>query len=61
MSESKNKLDLRTPKGTLDYDPSESVTLDNLISRVKRIFEIHNGVPIVTPTFELRNILMNKY
>lgn len=54
-------LNLKTPKGTLDLNPKQSYTFNSIISKVKTIFEQHNGVPITTPTFEIREILMNKY
>lgn len=53
--------DLRTPKGTMDYDPGQTMTQNVMIKKVVSIFEKHNGVPITTPMFELRPILMNKY
>lgn len=52
---------LRTPKGTFDLNPQETLTTESIISKTRKIFEIHDGVPITTPTFELREILMNKY
>jgi histidyl-tRNA synthetase len=63
MSASKNQKvsDLRTPKGTLDYSPAQTLTQNQIVNKVTEIFKIHNGVPITTPTFELRSILMNKY
>lgn len=54
-------VSLRTPKGTVDLNPQQSLTLEEIIGKVKSIFMSHNGVPINTPTFELREILMNKY
>ncbi|ELA42117.1 histidine-tRNA ligase [Vittaforma corneae ATCC 50505] len=54
-------VSLRTPKGTVDLNPQQSLTLEEIVRKVKSIFESHNGVPINTPTFELREILMNKY
>lgn len=54
-------LDLRTPKGTLDYSSTEALTINSIISDVENIFKLHNAVPLITPTFELRQILMNKY
>lgn len=32
-----------------------------IIQKITRIFKIHNGTPINTPTFELRELLLNKY
>lgn len=53
--------ELRTPKGTLDYSPSATCKLNHTIKCVTGIFEKHGGQPITTPTFELREILLNKY
>lgn len=54
-------LDLRTPKGTVDLNPQQAFTQNEIVKTVKTIFEQHAGVPISTPMFELRDILMNKY
>lgn len=54
-------LQLRTPKGTFDLNPQETLTTEDIIAKVKKVYEIHSGVPITTPMFELREILMNKY
>lgn len=53
--------DLRTPKGTLDHSPAEALVCRRMVEQITRIFERHNAVPIDTPTFELRSVLMNKY
>lgn len=52
---------LRTPKGTLDINPTDALTQADFIAKIKQIFEKHHGMPIVTPTFELRDILCNNY
>lgn len=54
-------LDLRTPKGTLDYNPEQAKKLQEITEKIKKIYEAHAGVPIQTPIFELREILTNKY
>lgn len=54
-------VDLRTAKGTIDLNPQQAFTQNKIIENVKNIFEQHAGVPICTPSFELRDILTNKY
>lgn len=54
-------INLRTPKGTVDLNPVQSITQNEVIDKVLAIFKSHNGVPIQTPAFELREILLNKY
>ncbi len=52
---------LRTPKGTLDLSPTNAQIQMEFIEKVKKIYHNHNGKPIITPTFELRDVLCNKY
>lgn len=52
---------LRTPKGTIDYGPKESKIYEQMISTVTKIFKKHGACSIETPTFELKQILTNKY
>lgn len=54
-------ISLRTPKGTVDLDVEQSLTQDAVIQKITKIFRTHNGTPIDTPTFELRELLLNKY
>lgn len=54
-------LSLRTPKGTVDLDEDQSLTQEIIVQKVTEIFKAHNGMPISTPTFELRELLLNKY
>ncbi|KAM0681145.1 hypothetical protein GINT2_000930 [Glugoides intestinalis] len=54
-------VNLKTPKGTVDLNPQQSITMDEIVKRVENIYKMHNGLPITTPTFELRGILTNKY
>lgn len=51
---------LRTPKGTVDFHPSESKLINEIIKKCETIFRIHGGRSIDTPTFELLSILQNK-
>lgn len=54
-------IDLRTPKGTTDYNPKESFIMTDLLEKTTSIYKKHGAVSIDTPTFELRTILTNKY
>jgi histidyl-tRNA synthetase len=52
---------LKMPKGTRDESPTQAYLYDEIIATTKRIFTLYGAVPISTPTFELRELLMNKY
>lgn len=54
-------ISLRTPKGTLDLSPAQSEVQNKVVEKITKIFKIHNGQPVNTPTFELRDLLLNKY
>ncbi|KAG0436885.1 putative histidine--tRNA ligase, cytoplasmic [Dictyocoela muelleri] len=54
-------VELRTPKGTIDFTPPESKKIDHILTTTKQIFKNHGAVSIDTPTFELKEILLNKY
>ncbi|EQB62178.1 histidine-trna ligase [Vairimorpha apis BRL 01] len=54
-------MELRTPKGTNDYSPEESTLYTNVLDKIKSIFTLHGAVPLETPVFELKSILLNKY
>lgn len=54
-------VELRTAKGTKDYSPLEQKVLNDLITKITDIFKIHGAVNIDTPTFELRDLLLNRY
>ncbi|MEN2496169.1 MAG: hypothetical protein MHMPM18_000724 [Marteilia pararefringens] len=60
-NKSKQKLLLQTPKGTKDAGPREIAMKQEMIDKFCRIFQLHGAVRIETPTFELRQILCNKY
>lgn len=54
-------MTLQTAKGTKDAAPDEMVIKEAMFESFKRIFKLHGGQPLETPTFELREILTNKY
>lgn len=48
-------------QGTKDHVPTEMFLRKQLFAAITRIFELHGGVTIDTPVFELREILTGKY
>ncbi|EPR77677.1 Histidyl-tRNA synthetase [Spraguea lophii 42_110] len=54
-------LDIRTPKGTVDYGPLEAYIIDYILNTCTSIFKTHGAISLDTPTFELRDILLNKF
>ncbi|WUR02085.1 histidine-tRNA ligase (HARS1) [Vairimorpha necatrix] len=54
-------MDLKTPKGTIDYNPEDALLYESLIDKTKQIYKLHGAIPIDTPVFELKSILLNKY
>merc|ERR1711939_576102 len=57
----KGKLALKTPKGTKDWHPADMMVRNEIFRKITRVFELHGGVTIDTPVFELREILAGKY
>ncbi|CAE6477359.1 unnamed protein product [Rhizoctonia solani] len=57
----KDRLQLKTPKGTRDWSPLEMSIREHIFSTLQRVFKTHGGVTIDTPVFELREILTGKY
>ncbi|ORZ36693.1 histidyl-tRNA synthetase [Catenaria anguillulae PL171] len=55
------KFNLKTPKGTTDFMPSEMALREQIFSTITSIFKQHGGVTIDTPVFELKEILSGKY
>ena len=53
--------ELKTPKGTIDYDGQQMKIREYCINLIKDVFKKHGAEQIDTPVFELRDILMNKY
>ncbi|PSR92398.1 histidyl-tRNA synthetase, class IIa [Coniella lustricola] len=56
-----SKVDLKTPKGTRDWDGDAIVLREQIFNTIKTIFERHGAVTIDTPVFELKEILTGKY
>ncbi|KAK8140211.1 Class II aaRS and biotin synthetase [Apiospora sp. TS-2023a] len=57
----KQKFDLKTPKGTKDWQGTDMVIRDHIFNTITKVFKRHGGVTIDTPVFELREILSGKY
>ncbi|KAK7432703.1 Cytoplasmic and mitochondrial histidine tRNA synthetase [Neonectria magnoliae] len=57
----KSKFDLKTPKGTKDWEGKDMVIRDKIFTTIAEVFKRHGGVTIDTPVFELRDILSGKY
>ncbi|KAI1001283.1 Histidine--tRNA ligase [Podosphaera aphanis] len=55
------KFDLKTPKGTKDWQGKDMVIRDNIFSTITDVFKRHGAVTIDTPVFELKEILSGKY
>lgn len=52
---------IKLPKGTRDYDNEDYEKLSFLKNLAINIFETFQGKPLLTPTFERRDMLTNKY
>ncbi|KAL8752910.1 MAG: hypothetical protein Q9199_005413 [Rusavskia elegans] len=59
----KEKLtfNLKTPKGTKDWQGTDMIVRDRIFSTITTVFKRHGAVTIDTPVFELREILAGKY
>ncbi|PWA00256.1 hypothetical protein BB558_003710 [Smittium angustum] len=56
-----SQFNLKTPKGTKDYNEKEMIIRERVISTITGIFKKYGGVSIDTPVFELKEILTGKY
>ena len=54
-------LTLKVPKGTRDYTEAEMAVRSKMFAAITRVFQMHGGVTIDTPVFELKEILQGKY
>ncbi|XP_014207541.1 histidine--tRNA ligase, cytoplasmic isoform X2 [Copidosoma floridanum] len=60
-SSGSQKLVLKTPKGTRDYDPEQMTVRLKAIEKIVSIFKKHGAETIDTPIFELKDVLTGKY
>lgn len=61
MAPSSQKFELKTPKGTKDWQGKDMVIRDSIFSTITDVFKRHGAVTIDTPVFELKEILSGKY
>ena len=61
MGKDKVPYQLKTPKGTKDWEGKDMVIRDQIFNTITTVFKRHGGVTIDTPVFELRPILSGKY
>ena len=52
---------IKLPRGTRDYDGEDYEQLRILTELTVKTFETFQGEPLITPTFERRDVLTNKY
>ncbi|KAF2498499.1 histidyl-tRNA synthetase [Lophium mytilinum] len=57
----KSSFQLKTPKGTKDWQGTDMVIRDGIFSKISEVFKRHGAVTIDTPVFELKEILAGKY
>lgn len=61
MAPKQPKIDIKTPKGTKDWDGIDMVIREKIFSAITEVFKRHGGTTIDTPVFELKEILAGKY
>lgn len=54
-------MSLKTAKGTRDYVWRDRIILEYIERNVEKIYRKRGGIPMDTPMFELKSILLNKY
>src|ERR1700735_4633811 len=50
----------RTPPGTLELLPREQITFQHMLDVIRRGYESFGFVPVETPVFELKDVLLTK-
>ncbi|KAI0470109.1 histidyl-tRNA synthetase [Xylariaceae sp. FL0804] len=58
---SRSEVQLKTPKGTRDWDGPDVPLRNHIFETISTVFERHGGIPLDTPVFELKEILAGKY
>ncbi|KZF26011.1 histidyl-tRNA synthetase, class IIa [Xylona heveae TC161] len=61
MGKDKVSFQLKTPKGTKDWEGKDMVIRERIFSSITDVFKRHGAVTLDTPVFELREILAGKY
>lgn len=54
-------MELERAKGTRDFLPEEKILRDNIVSKIKEIFELYGYNPLETPIIERYETLSSKY
>ncbi len=54
-------MELMQPKGTRDFLPEQQIQKQELVEKIKKIFELNGYSPIETPVFERFDVLSSKY
>ena len=54
-------MELIAPKGTRDFLPEKQIPKQEIIKKMKKIFELYGYSPIETPVFERFDVLSSKY
>ena len=55
------KLNLQNAKGVRDIPPEEMILRQEIIDKLRKIFERYGFNPLETPTFERYDVLSVKY
>eukprot|EP00834_Sanchytrium_tribonematis_P004862 NODE_262_length_11424_cov_0.885828.p3 type:complete len:442 gc:universal NODE_262_length_11424_cov_0.885828:5036-3711(-) len=55
------RISVKFPKGTKDFHSNEIIVREHVCQTIQYIFKLHGGEQIDTPSFERRDLLMNKY
>lgn len=53
-SSDSQKIILKTPKGTRDYNPQQMALRQGVLEKITKIFKKHGAETIDTPVFELK-------
>ena len=56
-----SKVQVKTPKGTQDWDGVDILIRDRIFDKIKDVFKRHNAEALDTPVFELKEVLTGKY
>ncbi len=54
-------MELQNAKGTRDFPPEEKILRDEVVGKLKRVFESYGFNPLETPTFEKIEVLTAKF
>lgn len=49
------------PSGTKDFSPYEAYLREDLLQKIRNVYRLYGAVPIETPIFEYKDVLIGKY